>query len=270
VVIAGENCRHCRLPIPDETWAERNARLASGAGDAPTPEPTELQNRVAELEETWTALLREIGKLATATGDPDEWHEADDRTLNAEFDPWDVLRTAITTLTAARTAEDDQPSAPSAPEPPRCSAVREALNNYDEAAHCCLSAGHAGAHEQFLPWYERWLASAAVPPIPVEGGATTIAVSEQEQGHQEKTAKALPAVASQLESRASRDAPVPHDHCSRCQKDIGVYDPAERFTSGYYVVTEGYWSRFANPGEVFLCDACMWSDPIYRAERGAP
>lgn len=57
--------------------------------------------------------------------------------------------------------------------------------------------------------------------------------------------------------------------CSRCQTALPSYEQDAPCTAGYYVVTDGYWSRFANPGELLLCDTCMWSDPLYRAERGA-
>jgi hypothetical protein len=55
--------------------------------------------RIAEMERDWLNMLRETAKLATALGDPDEWHEADDSTLTAEFDPWDVIRQAVARLT---------------------------------------------------------------------------------------------------------------------------------------------------------------------------
>lgn len=57
-----------------------------------------------------------------------------------------------------------------------------------------------------------------------------------------------------------------HAECSRCHRDLGTYDPSESFTSGFYVVESGRWSRYANVGERFLCDACMWADPAYLAE----
>lgn len=37
-------------------------------------------------------------------------------------------------------------------------------------------------------------------------------------------------------------------------------------TVGYYDAKG--WPQFANPGEVFICDACMWEDPRYIAIYG--
>lgn len=53
--------------------------------------------------------------------------------------------------------------------------------------------------------------------------------------------------------------------CSRCQKKVdSLKDKAAGMTGGYYEVHEGYWSRFSNAGEYYLCDACMWADERYR------
>ncbi len=57
--------------------------------------------------------------------------------------------------------------------------------------------------------------------------------------------------------------------CSRCNKDTGSPLLDGGMTAGYYHVegTNG-WGQFANPGEVFICDACMWADPRYIAVYG--
>lgn len=39
-------------------------------------------------------------------------------------------------------------------------------------------------------------------------------------------------------------------------------------TAGYYDVSAGDWSKFSDPHEDILCDACMWSDPRYKAVYG--
>jgi hypothetical protein len=57
---------------------------------------------------------------------------------------------------------------------------------------------------------------------------------------------------------------TPVVECSRCHAKLDVdYSPDDAFTCGFYAVAVGVWSQFANPGEVFLCDACMWSGPLY-------
>ncbi len=58
--------------------------------------------------------------------------------------------------------------------------------------------------------------------------------------------------------------------CSRCKKDTGSPLPDGGMTAGYYHVGAGPsgWSQFANLGEVYICDECMWSDPRYIAVYG--
>ncbi len=58
-------------------------------------------------------------------------------------------------------------------------------------------------------------------------------------------------------------------HCSRCNKlvDEDGSDEPRGMTAGYYYVRFS-WSEFANPGEVFICDECMWKDPRYIALYG--
>lgn len=56
-------------------------------------------------------------------------------------------------------------------------------------------------------------------------------------------------------------------HCDRCQSDVEGYIDPEGWSAGVYVTTS-YWSKFANPGEKQVCDACMWADPRYIAKYG--
>lgn len=56
--------------------------------------------------------------------------------------------------------------------------------------------------------------------------------------------------------------------CSRCGHPVAHSRRPQGFgmTAGYYVVAA--WRDFCNPGEVYVCDACMWADPRYRAIYG--
>jgi hypothetical protein len=56
--------------------------------------------------------------------------------------------------------------------------------------------------------------------------------------------------------------------CSRCKQPIRDFEPpSEGMTAGYYVAAG--WEKYCNPGEVYVCDACMWKDPRYLADYGA-
>lgn len=56
--------------------------------------------------------------------------------------------------------------------------------------------------------------------------------------------------------------------CDRCHEWVDG-EVHENFSCGVYVTSgEGYWSRFANPGEDIVCDNCMWADPRYIALYG--
>lgn len=57
-----------------------------------------------------------------------------------------------------------------------------------------------------------------IDPVRIADGEVVTAdgYGSEQQSRQEKTAKALPAVANQLESRASRDATVPVYYCMAC------------------------------------------------------
>ena len=58
--------------------------------------------------------------------------------------------------------------------------------------------------------------------------------------------------------------------CSRCKADLTTLMKASLpdMTVGYYVVKSGDWAKFANEGERYLCDACMWKDLRYIAVYG--
>jgi hypothetical protein len=56
--------------------------------------------------------------------------------------------------------------------------------------------------------------------------------------------------------------------CDRCKEQIRG-ERSKRFTSGFYLVgPEYYWHKYSLPGEEFLCDECMWSDPRYILDYG--
>jgi len=61
--------------------------------------------------------------------------------------------------------------------------------------------------------------------------------------------------------------PIPRPACSRCRRVIADFQPpAGGVTFGYYLAEA--WPKFANPGDVYICDACMWADPRYVAAYG--
>lgn len=53
--------------------------------------------------------------------------------------------------------------------------------------------------------------------------------------------------------------------CDRCKRLV-TGTKTEHATGGFYWVQEGYWTRFANPGECVVCDECMWRDERYLTE----
>lgn len=56
--------------------------------------------------------------------------------------------------------------------------------------------------------------------------------------------------------------------CDRCGKSIDGLR-GEYATAGFYdVCGQSWWSRYANAGETVVCDACMFADPLYRADYG--
>lgn len=52
--------------------------------------------------------------------------------------------------------------------------------------------------------------------------------------------------------------------CDRCKKLVDAPPPVDGCTAGYY----HNWSKLTDPGEVDVCDACMWADPRYIAILG--
>jgi hypothetical protein len=53
--------------------------------------------------------------------------------------------------------------------------------------------------------------------------------------------------------------------CDRCKKEVDSPPPTgEGMTAGYY----HNWTQFTNPGEVNVCDECMWADARYIAVYG--
>lgn len=66
--------------------------------------------------------------------------------------------------------------------------------------------------------------------------------------------------------------PSPHTpregFCCRCKQAIDGFRAPSResnFTAGYYHIG-GIWEKYANPGEKYVCDICMWADPRYIAD----
>lgn len=58
--------------------------------------------------------------------------------------------------------------------------------------------------------------------------------------------------------------------CSRCGKIVDSPPPVKSdvgsMTAGYYVAAS--WPQFANTGEVYICDECVWVDQRYIAIYG--
>lgn len=60
-----------------------------------------------------------------------------------------------------------------------------------------------------------------------------------------------------------------HIVCDRCKSVVrNAMKDCSGCTGGYYEVAQGYWHQFANPGETYLCDPCMFADERYRAVYG--
>lgn len=60
-----------------------------------------------------------------------------------------------------------------------------------------------------------------------------------------------------------------HIVCDRCKQVVP--DAARECggtTCGYYDVERGQWKKYADPGEKYLCDACMHQDSRYQAVYG--
>ena len=48
--------------------------------------------------------------------------------------------------------------------------------------------------------------------------------------------------------------------CCRCKKEFEGFKSIN-YTAGYYEAIA--WPQFSNPGEIIICDSCMWHDPRY-------
>lgn len=58
-----------------------------------------------------------------------------------------------------------------------------------------------------------------------------------------------------------------HITCDRCHRKIDGFRGAN-VTAGFYDVTGLPWLQFADEGEEFICDECMWTDARYIAVYG--
>jgi hypothetical protein len=61
--------------------------------------------------------------------------------------------------------------------------------------------------------------------------------------------------------------------CGRCHKvvDREPFPANDGMTAGYYDVqgdSRFEWGCYARPGEKYVCDPCLWSDPKFIARRG--
>lgn len=53
--------------------------------------------------------------------------------------------------------------------------------------------------------------------------------------------------------------------CDRCRRPVEGFLPDEGgMSAGVYVG----WTEYMNPGELVVCDQCMWADSRYRAIYG--
>lgn len=60
-----------------------------------------------------------------------------------------------------------------------------------------------------------------------------------------------------------------HIVCDRCHQEVkDAAKDCNGTTGGYYEVERGPWWKFANPGEKYLCDACMFADARYISAYG--
>ena len=52
--------------------------------------------------------------------------------------------------------------------------------------------------------------------------------------------------------------------CDRCKQEVrDAVKDCNGTTGGYYEVESGQWRKFANAGEKYVCDACMFQDERY-------
>ena len=60
-----------------------------------------------------------------------------------------------------------------------------------------------------------------------------------------------------------------HIVCDRCKQEVkDAMKSCDGTTAGYYEVGKGQWWKFANAGEKYVCDACMFKDSRYIAVYG--
>jgi hypothetical protein len=55
--------------------------------------------------------------------------------------------------------------------------------------------------------------------------------------------------------------------CSRCEKRMEAFTDGG-MTCGYYLAAAAPWKKYANVGDVVICDRCMWNDPLYIDDYG--
>lgn len=52
--------------------------------------------------------------------------------------------------------------------------------------------------------------------------------------------------------------------CDRCKQEVrDAVKACDGTTGGYYEVERGRWRKFANPGEKYVCDVCMFRHERY-------
>lgn len=54
------------------------------------------------------------------------------------------------------------------------------------------------------------------------------------------------------------------DRCGQVVHGVIIESPlTPKITGGFYDVSVGSWSAFAQLGETNVCDKCMWADPAF-------
>jgi hypothetical protein len=56
--------------------------------------------------------------------------------------------------------------------------------------------------------------------------------------------------------------------CDRCKEKVKHASRTLHGSVGYYEVDAGWWHRFSNEGEKYVCDECMFKDERYIAVYG--
>ena len=55
--------------------------------------------------------------------------------------------------------------------------------------------------------------------------------------------------------------------CDRCGELVDGLEIEGQGTAGFYRTGPGsFWQRYANPGELIICDGCMHANPRYIAD----